>query len=66
MNAPPPQDTIMQYFALPQGCDDPILVKYSAMATWLHETMPRNAERTVALRKLLESRDSALRAAVTV
>lgn len=34
------------------------------LARHLVETLPRNAERTVALRKLLESKDCAVRAAL--
>ena len=38
---------------------------YADLAAFL-QTLPRNPERTVALRKLLESRDAAFRAAVAV
>jgi hypothetical protein len=34
-------------------------------ALWIIETLPRNPERTVALRKLLEAKDAAVRAAIT-
>lgn len=36
--------------------------KFFLMAQAIVETIPRNAERTVALRKLLEAKDAAVRA----
>jgi hypothetical protein len=35
---------------------------FCELASWIVETLPRNAERTVALRKLLEAKDAAVRA----
>lgn len=59
----PPIDPILQFFSyihLP-----PVLQKYSQpffeMATWITLNLPRNPERTVALRKLLEAKDAAVR-----
>lgn len=37
---------------------------FCALAMFLIETTPRNAERSVALRKLLEAKDAAVRARV--
>lgn len=37
---------------------------YAELAEYTVATVPRNPERTVALRKLLESKDAAVRAAV--
>jgi hypothetical protein len=37
---------------------------FQLMAQGIIDTLPRNPERTVALRKLLESKDCAVRAAV--
>ncbi|MGO8915404.1 MAG: hypothetical protein ACLQJR_05800 [Stellaceae bacterium] len=34
---------------------------FSDLARWMVDTLPRNPERTVALRKLLESKDCAVR-----
>ncbi len=57
-------DPLMQFFAyahLPehlQGISKP----FGEMAEWIVKTLPRNPERTVALRKLLESKDCAVRA----
>lgn len=65
--APPPigpNEHILQFFAyahLPphlQAVSKP----FGDMATQLVGTLPRNPERTVALRKLLEAKDAAVRA----
>lgn len=37
---------------------------FAQLAEQLEATLPRNPERTVALRKLLESKDAAVRAAL--
>jgi hypothetical protein len=37
---------------------------FSEMAHWIEHTLPSNPERTVALRKLLEAKDAAVRAAI--
>jgi hypothetical protein len=37
---------------------------FGDLATQIMETLPRNPERTVALRKLLEAKDAAVRALV--
>lgn len=65
-NDTPPPEHIMQFFAhahLP-----PHLAAVSApfceMAERIVATLPRNPERTAALRKLLESKDAAVRALV--
>jgi hypothetical protein len=55
---------ILQFFAfehLPPHLQD-ISRPFSEMATSIVETLPRNPERTVALRKLLEAKDAAVRA----
>ena len=57
---------IMQFFAfehLPpklQGVSEP----FGILAKWILSELPRNPERTVALRKLLEAKDAAVRALV--
>ena len=43
-----------------------VVVTYRAMAETLVEVLPRNPERTVALRKLLESKDAAVAAGLYV
>jgi hypothetical protein len=59
-----PLDHIMQFFAfehLPphlRAVSEP----FSVLAHELVASLPRNPERTVALRKLLESKDAAVRA----
>ena len=61
---PDSPEHILQFFAyahLPehlQAASKP----FSDLATQLVTTLPRNAERSVALRKLLESKDAAVRA----
>jgi len=37
---------------------------YKTLAEHIRDSLPRNAERTVALRKLLESKDAAVRARI--
>ena len=37
---------------------------FAALASRIVHTLPRNAERSTALRKLLESKDAAVRAAI--
>jgi len=60
------QEHILQFFAyahLPphlQAVSKP----FGDMAQQIVDTLPRNPERTVALRKLLESKDAAVRALV--
>lgn len=61
------QDHILRYFHyrhLPerlQAASKP----FCDLANHIVETLPRNAERTVALRKLLEAKDAAVRANVS-
>lgn len=57
---------IMQYFAfahLPQHLQA-VSAAFAALADSLVAELPRNPERTVALRKLLEAKDAAVRAAI--
>lgn len=60
------RDHIMQFFAwghLPphlQAVSRP----FGELAEQIEATLPRNPERTVALRKLLEAKDAAVRAVV--
>ena len=50
-------EPIMQFFAYAH-----LPVHLQDVSTSIVETLPRNPERTVALRKLLESKDAAVRA----
>jgi len=63
-----PTEHILQYFSFAHL--PPHLAAISAPFAYLAKqtimTLPRNPERTVALRKLLESKDAAVRAAITV
>ena len=55
---------IMQFFAfehLPEHLRA-VSMPFAALASALVDTLPRNPERTVALRKLLEAKDAAVRA----
>ena len=55
---------ILQFFAwghLPPHLAD-VSKPFSETAAWIVTTLPRNPERTVALRKLLEAKDAAVRA----
>jgi hypothetical protein len=66
--APPPQafEPIMQYFAyrhLPPTLAI-VSAQFAVLAEFIMDNLPRCAERTVALRKLLESKDAAVRAAL--
>ncbi len=57
---------IMQFFAyahLPPVLQD-ISKPFGLLAETLFVTLPRNPERTVALRKLLEAKDAAVRASI--
>jgi hypothetical protein len=64
--APPQTEALMQFFAYEhlradlQGISKP----FGELAEHIVVTLPRNPERTVALRKLLEAKDAAVRAAV--
>lgn len=61
-----PHEPIMQFFAydhLPAQLRD-VSQPFCELARWIERTLPRNAERTVALRKLLEGKDAAVRAMI--
>lgn len=57
-------DHIMQFFDyqhLPAHLLD-VSKPFAVLAEWIAVNVPRNPERTVALRKLLEAKDAAVRA----
>lgn len=59
-------DHIAKYFGfahLPPKLQ-PISMSFASLAVGLIDNLPRNPERTVALRKLLEAKDAAVRAAL--
>ena len=59
-----PADHIMQFFEhahLPPHLAE-VSKPFSELAEQIVATLPRNPERTVALRKLLEAKDAAVRA----
>lgn len=58
------RDFLMQFFAynhLPEAMQS-ISKPFGELAELIHGTIPRNPERTVAIRKLLEAKDCAVRA----
>lgn len=60
------QEHIEQFFAwehLPPHLAE-VSRRFGELARTIIETLPRNPERTVALRKLLEAKDAAVRARV--
>jgi len=59
-------EPILQHFAYEHLRDDlkNTSALFGELARIIVETLPRNPERTVALRKLLETKDAAVRAAV--
>lgn len=62
----PPPEPIMQFFAfehLPPAMQE-VSRPFGELAQRIVTSVPRNAERTVALRKLLESKDAAVRASI--
>jgi hypothetical protein len=61
-----PTEHILQFFAfthLPPGLAA-VSRPFGELAQQIVDTLPRNPERTVALRKLLEAKDAAVRALV--
>lgn len=64
MEVNPPPEPILQFFAhahLPPHLAA-VSAPFGELAQRIAETLPRNPERTVALRKLLEAKDAAVRA----
>lgn len=60
------QDFLMQFFAfahLPEHLQV-VSKPFGELAEQIQLTLPRNPERTVALRKLLEAKDCAVRALI--
>ena len=64
----PVAEPIMQFFAFAHLPSRLQLISspFCELANVIVSTCPRNAERSVALRKLLESKDAAVRAAMAV
>lgn len=59
-------EPLMQWFTydhLPERSQE-VSRQYAQLAHWTVDNLPRNAERTVALRKLLEAKDAAVRARI--
>jgi len=59
-----PPEFLLQFFEykhLPFHLQE-VSIEFYTLAQWLIDNLPRNPERTVALRKLLEAKDCAVRA----
>ena len=59
-------EPILQFFAwdhLPQPLAE-VSMRFKVLADYIVSELPRNPERTVALRKLLEAKDAAVRAKI--
>ena len=61
-------DPLMQFFKFDHLPDDlqSVSVNFALVAIWIVDNLARNPERTVALRKLLEAKDCAVRAKLMV
>jgi hypothetical protein len=59
-------EPIIQFFAYEHLPDNlQVFSKpFAVLALWIISSLPRNPERTVALRKLLEAKDAGVRAAL--
>lgn len=58
------EDYILRFFDyghLPAHLQE-VAMQFAVLAEWITGEIPRNPERTVALRKLLEAKDAAVRA----
>lgn len=62
----PTADPMLQWFRYDHLRDDlkEVSRSFAELATWIATNLPRNPERTVALRKLLEAKDCAVRARI--
>lgn len=60
------KERMLQFFSyehLPEGLQE-FSKPYCELARWIENNVPRNPERTVAIRKLLEAKDAGVRAAL--
>lgn len=63
----PEQEPMLEWFAyghLPEGPMRAISAQFASLAGIVTDRLPRSPERTVALRKLLEGKDAAVRCAL--
>ena len=63
---PSATNTMLKYFRydhLPEHLQD-VSARFAALAHWIHHALPENTETTAAMRKLLEAKDAAVRAAL--
>ena len=62
------KEPMLQFFVydhLPERLQE-VSAPFGNLADWIVETLPRNPERTAALRKLLEAKDCAVRASLYI
>lgn len=62
-----PAEPMLRYFEhghLPEGALRDTSACFASLATYVAAQLPRSPERTVALRKLLEAKDAAVRCAL--
>lgn len=59
-------DRLLQFFEYKHLPDDlqRVSLNFYHIAHWMYESLPSNAESTVAMRKLLEAKDCAVRSVV--
>ncbi|MFB8763827.1 hypothetical protein [Nocardiopsis alba] len=65
-HVPSPTNDMLRFFAfehLPPHLRD-VSRRFSELAHWVHHALPPSAETTTALRKILEAKDAAVRAAL--
>ena len=61
------QNGLLRWFTsdhMKPGKTKEVAEEFEDFANWMAETLPNSAERSTALRKLLESKDAAVRAAL--
>lgn len=60
------RDDIMKYFEYKHLSPEKAEISrpFCELAEWIHSTLPRNAERSTALRKLIEAKDCAVRTVI--
>lgn len=65
---PSATNDMLRYFRCDHLAEDlqDVSARFAELAHWIHHSLPEGAETTVAMRKLLESKDAAVRAALSM
>lgn len=66
-HVPSPTNGMLRFFRydhLPSHLQE-VSVRFAELAHWVHHALPPGAEATTAMRKLLEAKDCAVRAAIS-